>query len=260
MSPEVPQNGSTGSTRRTNPGLHGPRDGWLGRALLVALFAVAFGYVESAVVVYLRVIYDPVRASLYPQKPPQSLLPLMTVEQLRAVDPLHVRRLVIELGRELATMVLLVTVACLAARRRGERAAMFMIAFGMWDITYYVGLKAMIGFPGSLLTWDILFLIPVPWLGPVLAPVIVSLSMIAAGLVILAETGRGRAFRPAWFHRAGVVLGGLIIIASFCKDYARTMVGEMPGPFNWFIFAAGEAVGLLAFGHAAAQARRSLHA
>ena len=236
MSSETPPNAWTERADRTS---YGAQEGWVRRALLVTLFAVAFGYVESAVVVYLRVIYDPVRASLYPQKPPESLLPLMTVEQLRAVDPLHVRRLVIEVGRELATMVLLATVACLAARRRGEFLAIFMIAFGVWDATYYVGLKALIDFPISLTTWDILFLIPVPWLGPVLAPLIVSLSMIIAGLVILTETGRGRAFRPAWFHWAGVVLGGLIIIASFCKDYVRTTSGELPEPFDWFIFATG---------------------
>ena len=118
----------------------------------------------------------------------------------------------------------------------------------------------MIGFPASLLTWDILFLIPVPWLGPVLAPLIVSLSMITAGLVILAESGRGQAFRPSWFHWVGVVLGGLIIVVSFCNDYASTSAGEMPAPFNWWIFAAGEVDGLLAFGHAVARGRRSVRA
>ncbi|MGB2985005.1 MAG: hypothetical protein WBE26_03905 [Phycisphaerae bacterium] len=234
------------------------RSGWVRRVVLVALFAVAFGYVEAAVVVYLRVIYDPVRASLYPDQPPGSLLPLVTLEQLREADPLHIRRLGIELGRELATMVMLVTVASLARRRRGEWVAMFMISFGVWDIAYYVGLKAMIGFPASLLTWDILFLLPVPWLGPVLAPVIVSLSMIGAGLVLLAEAGRGRVLRAGWFHWVAIIVGGLVIIVSFCYDYARTTTGELPGRFNWLVFAAGEAIGLLAFAHAMTRGRRSL--
>ncbi len=234
----------------------GPSGKWLQRALLVALFAAAFGYVESAVVVYLRAIYDPIRASLHPDQPPESLLPLITLEQLREADPVHVRRLGIELGRELAAMVMLAVVAALAVRRRGEWLAMFMIGFGVWDIAYYLGLKAMIGFPASLLTWDILFLLPVPWLGPVLAPLIVSLSMIGAGWVVLAETGRGRPLQAKWFHWTGISAGGLIIVMSFCGDYPRSAAGEMPGPFNWLVFAVGEMIGLLAFAHALVRGRR----
>ncbi len=226
------------------------RDRWVWRVVVVALFAVTFGYVESAVVVYLRVVYDPIRASLHPEQPAESLLPLITVEELREVDPAHVRNLVIELGREVATMLMLAVVALLATRRRGEWLAMFMINFGVWDIAYYLGLKAMIGFPESLLTWDILFLLPTPWLGPVLAPLIVSLSMIGAGLVILARTGRGRPPQAKWFHWVGIVAGGLIVIASFCKDYAGTSTGEMPQEFSWLIFGCGELVGLAAFAHA----------
>ena len=238
----------------------GACSGWMRRALLVALFAVSFGYVESAVVVYLRVIYDPVRAAVHPDQPPGSLLPLITLEQLCAADPVHVRRLGIELGRELATMIVLVSVASLAVRRRGEWIAMFMIGFGIWDIVYYLGLKAMIGFPESLLTWDILFLLPVPWVGPVLAPVIVSVSMIGAGLVLLADAGHGRPFRAGWCHWAAITAGGLIIIAGFCQDHSRIVAGVMPERFNWLIFAAGEAVGLLAFAHAWLQGRRRVGA
>ncbi len=223
---------------------------WTRRVLMVVLFAVAFGYVESAVVVYLRTIYDPSRASLHPDRPAGSLLPLITLEELRADDPLHTRRLGIELGRELATLTMLAAVAALARRRRGEWLAMFMIAFGVWDIVYYIGLKAMIGFPASLLTWDILFLLPVPWLGPVLAPVIVSVSMICAGLVLLDRCGRGRPLRAGWPHWCGIVMGGLIIILSFCEDYSLTMKGGLPGPFNWYLFGVGELTGLTSFAHA----------
>ena len=234
----------------------GARRGWVGRALVLALFAVAFGYVEAAVVVYLRIVYDPIRASLHPEQPAGSLLPLITLEQLRAIDPQHVYRLGLEVGRELATLIILATVATLARRRRGEWIAMFLIGFGVWDIAYYVGLKAMIGFPASLLTWDILFLIPVPWLGPVLAPVIVALTMIAAGLIVLAETARGRPLRARWWHWGAIVAGALLIVVSFCKDYAQTMVGEMPEQFSWLIFGAGEMLAVLAFVHALSQGRR----
>lgn len=224
--------------------------GWVRRALVVALFAVAFGYVESAVVVYLRVVYDPLRASLHPEQPEGSLLPLITLDELRAADPDHVRRLGIELGRELATLVMLATVAALASRRRGEGIAMFLIAFGVWDLAYYLGLKAMIGFPASLLTWDILFLIPVPWLGPVLAPALVALTMIVAGALVLAAIDRGRPLRPTPGHWCAVIAGAVIIIVSFTKDYEETMAGAMPARFSWALFGAGLLLAISAFVHA----------
>ena len=231
------------------------QQGWVRRVLLVTLFGVAFGYVEAAVVVYLRVIYDPVRASLHPEQPPDSLLPLVTLQELRAEDPEHVTRLAIELGRELATLVMLVVAAALARRRRGEWIAFFMIVFGVWDIAYYLGLKAMIGFPASLMTWDILFLVPLPWLGPVLAPVVVSLTMIGAGCVMLRETEHERPLQARWYHWTGIVAGGLIVIWSFCKDYEQTLAGEMPNAYSWPLFALGELVGMAAFAHALRQGR-----
>ena len=229
--------------------------GWVRRTLLLAAFAVAVAYMDAAVVVYLRVIYDPLRTELYPDGPPGSLLPLITLEQLRAKDPQHVRRLGIELGRELSTMVMLATLAALARRRRGEWIGLFVICFGVWDIFYYVWLKVMIDFPASLLTWDILFLLPVPWLGPVLAPVIVSLSMIAAGLVILAESGRGRPLQARWYHWAIIVAGGLVIIYSFCEDFAAVTAGQVPERYDWLLLATGILIGLLAFTHAVLRGR-----
>jgi hypothetical protein len=227
----------------------------LRRAVLLALFAVAFGYVEAAVVVYLRVVYDPIRASLHRGRPEGSLLPLITLDELRADDPDHVRRLGIELGRELATLIMLATAAALARRRRGEWIAMFLIAFGVWDLAYYAGLKVMIGFPATLLTWDILFLIPVPWLGPVLAPALVALTMVVAGGVVLAETARGRPLRATAGHWCAVLGGAVIIIVSFTKDHAQTMAGEMPERFSWLLFSAGLLLALAAFVHALRRCR-----
>ena len=224
--------------------------GWIKRVLVLALFATAFGYVESAVVVYLRVVIDPLRASLHPGQPEGSLLPLITPDELREADPGHVHRLGIELGRELATLVMLAAVAALASRRRGEWIAMFLIAFGVWDIAYYVGLKAMIGFPASLLTWDILFLIPVPWLGPVLAPALVALTMIVAGVLVLTAMARGRRLQATAWHWAAVLAGAVIIVVSFTKDYGQTMAGKMPERFSWSLFGAGLLLAFLAFVHA----------
>ena len=151
-------------------------------SLALILFAVAFGYVEAAVVVYLRHIYDPLRQALYSGCAAGDLFPLIPFAQLSSE---HVRLLTAELGREAATLLMLSGAGLLAARERRQWIAGFAIAFGVWDISFYVFLKMLIDWPASLLTWDILFLIPVPWVGPVLAPVIVSAVMIVCGLVAL---------------------------------------------------------------------------
>ena len=123
----------------------------------------------------------------------------------------------------------------------------FVIAFGVWDISYYVFLKVLIDWPASLLEWDILFLIPFPWVGPVLAPVLVAISMIAAGTIVFWRESAGRPVRLSWQHWSIVVLGGLIIIVSFCWDYRNVMAGGTPNPFQWPIFLAGETIGLAGF-------------
>ncbi len=143
------------------------------RRLVAALFlfGISFGYVEAAVVVYLRAIYNPVRARLHPERSPDDLFPLITTQQLADAGPENPRRLVIEVGREGATMLMLAGVALAAAGNLPEWIAAFAIVFGVWDIAFYAFLKLMIHWPESLSTWDILFLIPLPWVGPVWAPV-----------------------------------------------------------------------------------------
>ena len=91
-----------------------------------------------------------------------------------AAGPENERRLIIELGREVATIAMLAAFGLVMGRNFNERMAAFAIAFGLWDISFYAFLKMMIHWPESLNTWDILFLIPLPWIGPVLAPVLVS--------------------------------------------------------------------------------------
>jgi len=207
------------------------------------LFGISFGYVEAAVVVYLRAIYDPVRARLHPERGPNDLFPLITPEQLAAAGPENPRRLAIEIGREAATMLMLGAVALAAARNLQEWMAAFVIVFGVWDIAFYAFLKLMIHWPETLGTWDILFLIPLPWVGPVWAPVLVALSMIVCGLISLRAGGiRGRL--PHW---AGVLAGAAVIIMAFVWDFRNTTAGGIPNPFNWPLFLLGEAIGLSAF-------------
>lgn len=219
-----------------------------GRALTVlVLFGVSFGYVEAAIVVYLRAIYEPMRLEIVPEAKPGELLPLLRLDQIEAAEPQHVGTLKVELGREAATLVLLVAVALAVGRDFHQWFAAFVVAFGLWDVFYYVFLKVLIDWPASLLTWDILFLLPVPWVGPVIAPVLVALSMIVAGAVVLWLESVGRRVRLGPANWAAVVLGGLMIVAACCWDFRNTSAGGEPNPFNWPMLAAGEIVGLVGF-------------
>jgi len=130
---------------------------------VVVLYAIAMAWVEAAVVFYLR--------SMIGRLEPHQPVPLPVVGGFGSV----------ELPREFATLVMLFTVGWLAGRTWRARLGYAAIAFGVWDIFYYVFLKIICGWPHSLLDWDILFLLPLPWWGPVLAPVLISLLMILWG-------------------------------------------------------------------------------
>jgi hypothetical protein len=229
---------------------------WRHSVISLVLFGVAFGYLEAAVVSYLRTIHTSTLHRFYPGRDPGDLFPILTLEQTRQVAPEQMRTIAIEVGREAATLLMLAGIALAVCRNAGEWAAAFAIAFGVWDILFYVFLKVLLDWPASLATWDILFLIPVPWVGPVWAPVIVSLSMIGAGVWHLRRPVALRA--PHWI---GLSLGALVIIISFTLDYTHIMRGGMPHPFHWGVFFAGEALGLASYAAAATPKRgyRSPH-
>lgn len=217
---------------------------------VLVLFGIAFGYLEAAVVVYLRAIYDPMRQQLMPDQPPGDLFPLITLDQLEAQGAMHLRRLITELGREAATLVMIAAVAAAVARTWREGLAAFVVVFGIWDIVYYVFLKVLIDWPASLLTWDILFLLPVPWVGPVLAPVLVSITMLAFGLLVLARERCGRPVRAGLVHWAGLIAGGVTVVLAFCWDHQHVMKGAKPHAFAWPVFALGLTMGAAACLHA----------
>jgi hypothetical protein len=220
--------------------------------VLVALvvFGAAFGYVEASVVVYLREILRPVRQEQLAGVPHDEVFPLLSPEQLQAGGEGPVRALLTELGRELATLLILTAVAALPARSFREWLAAFMIAFGVWDVFYYVFLRLLLGWPESLWTWDVLFLWPTIWAGPVIAPLLVAASMIAAGTDILWRESRDRPVRFAWFDGVLILGGALIIIVAFCWDWRHTSAGGWPNPFNWPLFGLGMGVGATGFVHA----------
>ena len=209
----------------------------------VAAWAIAFAFVEAAVVEYLRALY-------YPLERGGFQFPLQTWEDLCAMGWEHLRRLYIELGREAATLVMLATLGGAVGGNRREAWAHFMIAFGVWDIFYYVWLKLFLDWPAHLLTWDLLFLLPVPWVAPVLAPVIISLCLIGAGLTVLAYEQRERPLLISWGEWGLISAGGFVVILSFCLDAGNVLAGAMPRNFSWSLFVLGLATSVVTFARA----------
>ena len=210
--------------------------------IVITLFAIAMGFLESAVVVYLREILYPGGFDF-----PLSLIPT------------HLA--MTELFRELATLVMLVAIGILAGKSFSTGFAWFIYSFAIWDIFYYVFLWLLLAWPESLMTWDVLFLIPTTWTGPVLSPILVSLTMILLALVILLKAERGRDSRIPARIWTGLILGSLILIISFILDYSHHMLtyfslvdmirmnkpeimeaatAYVPENFPWAIFATGE--------------------
>jgi hypothetical protein len=214
------------------------------RRILVGLllFGISFGYVEAAVVIYLRALYEPLRQRLTPGRAPGDLFPLANREKMVAEAPETALLLNVEVIREAATIVMLAAAAMLVTAERSLWLPTLSIAFGAWDLSFYLFLKLWIDWPASLLTWDLLFLLPVPWVAPVLAPVIVSFTIIGCGVVTL--------YRPIyteWRHWTGLFLGGALVILSFTWDFRHVIAGNMPRPFAWWLFVAGEAISLGSF-------------
>ncbi len=199
------------------------------RLVWLTLFGAAFGIVEGAVVVYLRRLYYPQGFGFPLALPAVPLLEL-------------------ELVREAATLVMLLAVAVLAERKPWARFGAFAFLFGVWDLVFYLVLRIAVGWPPSLLTWDILFLIPAPWTGPVLSAALVAASLVVAGAWMIARVNRGvapRTNRWVWL----IALASLaLLLGSFLANQGPARASGMHGGFPWVVFGAGLALGWLGFG------------
>lgn len=222
----------------------------------LTVFAIAMGYLETSVVVYLRKLYYPGGFDF----------PLIPVEHSIAVT---------EFWREAATIIMLIGAGVMAGKNGVQRFVFFLYCFAIWDIFYYVFLKVLLGWPASLFTWDILFLIPVPWVGPVVAPCIVACSMIVLTFVVVYRQEQGHTVRFSftdWLLLSG---GSITVMVSFMWDYILyitaygadkavwTLSGNndmfdevkhyVPSHFNWWLFSIGQLLIVLAIALVAAR-------
>ncbi len=194
------------------------------------LYAVAMGYLEAAVVVYLRAIYYP-EGFAFPLKP---------------MDP---GILAVEIGREAATVVMIFAVAWAAARSGWQTLTGFALIFGVWDIAYYAALWILLGWPASLFEPDLLFLIPAVWVGPVWAPSLIALTLAAAAWALWPmEYG---VIAPRAWEWALVVAAAGVLVATFIVPATLagvTQLGEdvsLPElSYPWWGWIVGESAAL----------------
>jgi hypothetical protein len=192
------------------------------RWAIVAAFAVAMAWVEAATVFYIRALVDRIE--------PYQMHPL----------PMNGALGYVELWREAATLVMIAMVGLLAGSTWRRRAGYAALAFGVWDIFYYVFLRLMSGWPRTLLDWDILFLLPLPWWGPVLAPVSIAVVMILWGTLATQLDDGATAAR--WPRASGCV-GIVLALAAFTIDSWRALpegrdavLQVLPTTFQWPLF------------------------
>lgn len=210
----------------------------------VTVFAIAMGFLENSVVVYMR-------ALLYPRG---FTFPLVPIPPSLALT---------EVLREASTLIMLIGIGVLAGKSKISRFAWFLYAFAIWDIFYYVFLKLLLNWPESWMTWDILFLIPTTWVGPVITPVIVSFTMILCALLIVhfeSKHLKTTMNKTEWLM---LVIGSIVLIISFIWDYSGFILEHysfrelwsvtseklltlslqfIPREFNWFLFILGELI------------------
>ena len=211
--------------------------------LWLIIFGIGMGILEYVVVIYLRDINYP-GGFEFPLK----------ITRLKYYN--------IEIIREFATIIMLVSIGFISGKNLLEKFCYFIFSFATWDIFYYIGLKFLINWPPSLLTWDILFLIPVTWVGPVLAPVICSVVFIFFSVAIIILKEKGYIEKLNLISWLLFISGSFIIFIIFIRDYSKIMIENgflshpgilmtdekfisiisnyVPDYFNWYLFICGE--------------------
>jgi len=188
--------------------------------ILVVIFAIAMAYLESAIVVYLRAMYG-------------------IEDLLRDINLTPDIYTFVEIGREAATLVMLAILGLIAGNTWSKKIGYFFLSFGVWDIFYYIWLYVFIQWPKSLFEWDILFLIPLPWWGPVIAPVLISFLLISIGYLLIREVK----FKVTSIDWVAFGLSIIVLLYTFVEDSIIVILSETgdlteirPTSFNWILF------------------------
>lgn len=214
------------------------------RFCIVVAFSIAFAYIESSVVVYLREIFHPAGFTF----------PLTEF----GISPLWKRLLLTETGREAATLVLIFTASWLFGQNRQQRFAFFLTIFAVWDIFYYIWLKVLIDWPASLMDWDILFLIPTVWAGPVVAPILISLILLAFAAIILYRSCGTGILKPTPIDWLIFTLAALLVITSFSIAGLHAAEPDFKSHFHWLLFTAGPLFAVAMFAKCLAKSKYPL--
>jgi hypothetical protein len=215
----------------------------------ITIFSIAMAFLETSVVIYLRKLYYPEGFNF----------PLKMFDKDIAI---------VEIFREFATLIMLLGAGFIAGRNKAEKFGLFLYSFAVWDIFYYVFLKVILNWPESFFTWDILFLIPTTWVGPVIAPVLVSLAMITFAILISKFTSQDIKTKISLLEWALLIGGSIVLVIGFTLDYVNYMfqffslseilspantsklmekaLGYIPVSFPWLIFFIG--LGIIIWG------------
>lgn len=186
----------------------------------VSVYAIAMAFLEAVVVVYLR-------------------------------ELLHAGELITNMGpyasmeawREAATIIMLAAIGWLAGRHAVDRIAYGMFAFGLWDIWYYVWLKVLVDWPKTILDWDTLFLIPLPWRGPVLSPVMIAGLICVIAVLVVVRVNRQETPGITLLQVMLILCGVLLALYVFMESAIHLWIkGETDWSsirnevFNWPLF------------------------
>ncbi len=203
------------------------------RFAVVIVFSIAFAYIEAAVVVYLRTIF-------YPDG---FIFPLTDF----GTSVLWNRLLLTEVGRETATIVLVFSSAWLFGRDLQQRFALFLTIFAIWDIFYYLWLKVLINWPCSVMDWDVLFLVPITWASPVLAPVLISIVLLLFAVIMLYRYSCIRPLKVTLLEWLGFILAALVVVVSFCIAGLHITEPDFRLHFYWPLFGLGSVSAIVLF-------------
>lgn len=190
------------------------------RFLWISVFAIAMAFLEAVVVAYIR--------------------KLLQISDHRAdLNPYAI----MEAWREVATIIMLVAVGWLTGRKKIDRLAYGMFAFGLWDIWYYVWLKVLVQWPKTLFDWDTLFLIPFPWRGPVLSAVLIAGLICVVATLTVYQVNRRARLKITSFQVSVTIGGALLALYVFMAGAMHVWIrggtnwrSIQPDVFNWPLF------------------------